>query len=195
MLSKVLRWLVAAGSAWPAAVPAAAQPPAAEVAVSAVRIAVLREAGGWCEAEIELAVKPPPGAGRFVNRVRVSLGLAVEPAGPPGRFDFYRAEMEAVALAEGRASLRFYLPPEIVERDRLEREKVHYAVEIAADSRPQPPSRAARSARLDTPVAAASFASRLAAEAPRNDGILLPQYLTPWAHDPRRPAPTPVRKP
>jgi len=107
-----------------AATPAVA---AESVEVTTVRFATARAPNGapnpWFEAEVVLAVSPPAeGSGRFVSRVRVGLMLGWElPAAPGGsrRTDFYRGEAECVALEAGRASVRFYLPPELVKRDHL----------------------------------------------------------------------------
>jgi hypothetical protein len=129
------------------------------------------------------------GDSRFVNLVKVTLTLLVE--NQMGATSYYRASAEAVALMEGRSKVRFYLPPEIVRRDTLRPMPKLYAVDLAAEGKPMLPARAASNA--PTPAARADFLKKAEASAPPNDGILMPQYLTPFAWDNERPSPTFVR--
>jgi hypothetical protein len=86
--------------------------------------------------------------------------------------------------------VRFYLPPEVVERDRVRAENLHHWVELVQDGAPQPISNAAASASLRADEARARFVGRLGEEFARNAGILVAQYLSPFAQDPAKPAPT-----
>jgi len=175
---------------------------AESVEVTTVRFATARAPNGapdpWFEAEVVLAVSPPAeGSGRFVTRVRVGLALAWElPAVPGGsrRTETYRCEAECVALEAGRASVRFYLPPELVKRDHLRGPPKLWHVTLLAGGRPVPPSRAASVAALAEPAAMRAFEVAVAAGAPANAGLLLPQYLTPFASAYPRSTPSFVRR-
>ncbi len=199
MLLRFASWMVGA-VALPCALfssteRSAAPPTAPEVSIRAVRTELLRQAGGWLEIDVQVAVTLRSGSVRFADRVRVNLSLAYEPAGPSGAdLRFFRATAEAVALPAGNSQLRFYLPPEVVERDRMRTDRLHTLVELEVDGQALPPDGSAMSPALRTPGQLARFKGRVAAEAPANDGILVPQVQSPFAFDPQRPAPTVVRR-
>lgn len=175
-----------AGRAAPSVVP--------EINVRTVTPSLVREARGWLEIEVELEVKAVSGGQRFVDRVHVTLWLAYE-AGSGGRsLISYRAEAECVALPAGRSRVRFYLPPEVVERDRVRPGDLYYAVDLTADTRAVELSTAAVSSTLRNAPSLSRFRERVAAESGRNDGILLPQYFSPFAQDTERPSPSFVRR-
>lgn len=175
---------------------------AEEVEVSAVKFASVRApnggAGNWLEADVALNVHPAPGSpGLMVGRVRVALLLGCElpaPAGGERRTEYYRAEAECVALEAGRADVRFYLPPEIAKRDQLHGDPKFWLVEVAAAGRPQVAGRTAASAALATPEARKTFASRATAGVASNEGLLLPQYLTPFDREYLHATPSFVRR-
>jgi hypothetical protein len=180
---------------------------AEDVEVTAVRFtnqrapAVLNgpaPSGNWYEAEITLNVKPPPGThGQMVSRVRVSLLMGFElpaVAGAERRLEHYRAEAECVALDAGRADVRFYLPPELVKRDGLHGDPKYWGVELAVAGRPIPAARAAYSTTLASAEQRKNFQSKGGQGAAANDGILQPQYLTPFASQYARATPSFVRK-
>ncbi len=164
----------------------------ARVEVAAVRFTTLSPSGNsaltWQETEIEVNVRPSTGKGenRFANRVKVTLTIAED--NPTGERSYYRTSAEAVALEVGRSNIRFYLPPEIVRRDKLHSEPKLYAVEISTSGQAMAPSKFSSNAP-DATV----FLSKAVEEAKRNNGILLPQYLTPFAYDSNKPAPVFVR--
>ena len=174
---------------------AAARAAATGVEVVGVHFAAVAYGGSsantWNEAEIELNVKATAtkGDSRFVSRVKVTLILLAE--NQTGVPYYYRASAEAVALMEGRSKVRFYLPPEVVRRDTLRAEPKLYAVDLAVEGKALLPARAASNA--STPAARADFLKKAEASASLNDGILVPQYLTPFAWDNERPAPAFVR--
>ena len=175
---------------------------AESVEVTTVRFGSARAPNGapepWFETEVVLAVAPPAeGGSRFVSRVRVGLVLGWElPAALGGsrRIDTYRAEAECVALEVGRASVRFYLPPELVKRDQLRGPPKLWQVTLHAGGRAVPPSRAASVAALAEAAAMRAFAVAVATGAPANDSLLLPQYLTPFASAYPRSTPSFVRR-
>jgi hypothetical protein len=170
------------------------------VTFTSVRAPLGGNSGNWIEAEVGLTVKPVAGTpGQMVSRVRVALlvGYDLPPtvAGGQRRLDHYRAEAECVALEPGRADVRFYLPPELVKRDQLHADPKYWGVELAVGGRSLLASRAAYAVALGSAEQRKNFQTRGSASAAANDGILLPQYLTPFANDNRRgSAPSFVRK-
>jgi hypothetical protein len=167
-----------------------AEPAAGEAEVSAVRFSLVRPSAGsahaWYEADVQLNVRPVPvSPGQLLGRVRVTLLLGFEVLAPNGakHAEFYRAEAEAVALGPGRTSVRFYLPPEAVQRDGVRGDPVYWTAEATVGGRPQAAARARHSPALDHPAARRIFMEKSAASVAVNDGILLPQYLTPFAFD------------
>ncbi|MBI5768169.1 MAG: hypothetical protein HZA93_10260 [Verrucomicrobia bacterium] len=172
-----------------------------DVEVALVRFSPnVRAASGanWFEADVQLEVKPPASApGRMISRVRVAIFLQFElpaAAGAERRSEFYRAEAECVALEAGRADVRFYLPPEIVKRDQLHADPRWWGVEVAVASKPVPAGKGAYSATLTAADSRKNFLTRAAAAAAPNDGLLQPQFLTPFVHDYPRATPTFVRR-
>lgn len=174
---------------------------AQEVEVATVKFSSLRapngSAGNWLENEISLIVKPLAGTpGLMVSRVRVGVLLGFElpaTAGASRRLEHYRAEAECVALEPGRASVRFYLPPELVKRDQLHGDPKYWGVELAVGGRPVPAVKAAYALSLASPEQRKNFQTRGAAAAAANDGLLLPQFLTPFVNDYPRATPSFVR--
>lgn len=174
---------------------------AQEVEVATVKFTGLRapngSAGNWLENEITLIVKPVAGTpGQMVSRVRVGVLLGFElpaTAGSTRRLEHYRAEAECVALEPGRASVRFYLPPELVKRDQLHGDPKYWGVELAVGGRPVPAVKAAYALSLASPEQRKNFQTRGAAAAAANDGLLLPQFLTPFVNEYPRATPSFVR--
>jgi hypothetical protein len=193
----MLRLFLTAACLVAAVLPAHAQ----EVEVTTVRFNRLRPSTGananWLEAAVALQVRPAPGSPRhMVSRVRVSLLLGYEvlaSAGGERRVVHHRSEAECVALEAGRADVRFYLPPEIVRRDQVQ-EPRSWGVELSVGGRPLPAGRTAYASTLATAEQRRNFQTRGAADAAANDGILVPQYLSPFANDYPRSTPSFVRR-
>jgi hypothetical protein len=166
-------------------------PAGAEVEVRSVKFATVRPPNGgdaWLESTVELGVNPNPAAGpygRFADRVQVTLLLSLRTR--ENDYTFYRASAEAVTLEAGRAAIRFYLPPEVLQREQVNTDPFAYAVEVAVGGRPVTPGAGSLSSSLRTgdPQRAAellrTFKDRAAQAAPRNDGVMVPQYLSPFA--------------
>ena len=175
---------------------------AQEVEVTTVNFTNVRAPTGsngtWHETEITLNVKAVPGnPSQMVSRVRVSLLQGFElpaTAGAERRLEHYRSEAECVALEPGRAYLRFYLPPELVKRDQLRSHPKYWGVEISVAGRALTPSSSAYSTTLGTAEQRKNFQTRGSAAAAVNDGILLPQYLTPFIDEHPRATPSFVRR-
>jgi hypothetical protein len=177
--------------------PAGPPPPSkAAVEVSNVTFNSPTEPGNplpWQEVVVELRVNPSKD-GNYVGHVKVVLSLGTEVTVGTKHIDFYRASAEAVALKVGaRALFRFYLPPEIVERDSLHGETKYYAAEVSVGGQPQPASRESHTRDPKVMPNVQSFLTKAASDGAVNDGILLPQMFTPFEHDSSREAPTFVR--
>jgi len=183
-------------------VSAAPAAPGAPVEVSAVKFSNVRapsgSPGNWYEAAVALNVRPAHGApAQMVSRVKVTLILAFDLPGTLGgerRIEHYRADAECVALEPGRADVRFYLPSEIVKRDQLHGDPRQWGVEIMVDGRPVPAVRSAYSGNLLSADARKAFQKRIATAATANDGILVPQYLSPFVAEYPRATPSFVRR-
>ena len=92
----------------------------------------------WLEYDVTVQVNAPgSGRERYVDRVQVVFNLALEVPGDPEGFEFYRAAATAVALEAGRSSFRFYLPPEIVRRDRVRGMPRFYLIDVTVAGEPQ----------------------------------------------------------
>ncbi len=137
----------------------------------------------WYEVAVELDVTRDPADQlsrdpRFVEGAAVSLQLAFETRRPGDRaFEFYRSEVAFVALEEGRRIARFYLPPEVARRDRLSGAPHSFLVETRIGGAV---SDARTSTSLAPEAALRSFRQNVAEKAALNDGVLVPQFETPF---------------
>lgn len=170
------------------------------VDVSAVHFRIIAPPNGapdsWYEMEIELSVQPAPQRpGQVTPRIRVEAMVACDVPGLRGerRWEFYRAAAEVVGLAAGRTAVRFYLPPIIVKRDRLGDAPQYWEVRLSGKGLAEKTGDRVSTALKDEQVRRA-FHDQLAATAAANDGILQPQYLTPFATAYPRSTPDFVRR-
>lgn len=179
-------------------------PPAATpvpVEVTNVKFNTVRaDAGGWYVTEVEIQGRPGAATDNrnFINRVKVTLDLGIfsikAPQGAKIPDTYYRASAEAVAVeTSGKAVFRFYLPPEIVKRDQITGDQKFYLVELFVDGRALPLTRNHYASSTFKPEIIESFRSKVSGEAGANDGILLPQYLTPFANTGSPPPPSFIR--
>lgn len=179
-------------------------PPAAPpIEVASVKFNSVRAgSGAWYETEVEVQARPGSGADnkQFINRVKVTLNLGVfsvkAPAGSKVPDTYYRASAEAVAIEAtgGKTVFRFYLPPEIVKRDQITGDQKFYLIELFVDGKALPLTKYHFPvATFSKPEIVESFRSKVSGEAGANDGILLPQYLTPFAFTGSPPAPSFIR--
>lgn len=118
----------------------------------------------------------------YIRNVGINLEMAFETGnGEDSHFEFYRSSVAMPALEENESiTVYFYLPPEIVERDRLSREPEAWRVQTTVNGTPLPNRPGSFSNSLSKPAAAQSFASRVIRESRRNAGILQPIYMTPF---------------
>jgi len=118
----------------------------------------------------------------FNDLVKVRVMVSFQsPGGGEAAFSFYRSEATLVSLERGREVLvAFFLPPEIVRRDRLGREPFAWLIELEVGGELLPGRREHVSRSLNSLDIISSFRTRIAAEAPRTDGQMVPVYLTPF---------------
>ncbi|MCF3648594.1 hypothetical protein [Synoicihabitans lomoniglobus] len=158
---------------------------ASAVEIAQVRFTTVRDnsGGAWWRAEVEVRVNASgSGRARFADRVRVDLSLATEVTAAEEGFEFYRAGATAVALESGRWMYRFYLPPAIVRRDRLQGTPRFWLVDATVAGEAVPPSRQSVGPGFSNAAALQNFRSKLAQRAPSNDGVLRPEFLTLFAN-------------
>jgi hypothetical protein len=111
-------------------------------------------------------------------------------------FVFYRSSATIVSLDTGRSMVRFYLPWEIVRRDGLNfQEPQFWMVTLTAGDQELELGNRARSNRFENPQMIQSFRQRVAADGAANDGILVPQFDSPFAMQNLRDTPSFVRRP
>jgi hypothetical protein len=151
--------------------------------VRGVKFDSLRE--DWVQMEIELQCEgnllPEARDPDYVERIGVTAFLAYEIDAAAGEFDFYRAEVEIVAMEKGdSANVYFFLPGVIVERDQLPDEPYFYFVEIAIGGRALPLDEDGMGRRFrGNEAAIESLRSKAAAEGSENEFLLMPPYLAP----------------
>jgi hypothetical protein len=182
--------------------PAASAEGGDHVEITGVKFAAARSPLGdtWLETEVEVTARPGGRAvmGEFVDNVRVILNLGFEIGdGGSKKWAFYRANVEAVTLEGGVKSVfRFYLPPEVVKRDRLPSgdSGKHYVIEFEVGGRPIPPMKGSASAKFASEELRRVLLGKVAAEGTRNEGVLVPQHLSPFALDSQRRSPSIVRR-
>ena len=80
-----------------------------------------------------------------------------------------------------------------MKRDQLHGDPKFWSVAITASGRPQSLGRASASTALANADARKNFESRAGGTAAANDGLLLPQFLTPFAGEYPRATPSFVR--
>lgn len=169
------------------------------VEVRNVRTNFVRPVGGsenWMEATVELTVRGTPAENpQFVDGVRIALHLGFRsPLAGDSGFVFYRSDAEASTLEAGTARFRFYLPPAVVKRYQLSGQPFAFAVDVWIDGRALAASSSAVSENLNSPEALRSFRDRVSQAAIRNDGILLPQFRTPFLIEYAQDTPAFVRR-
>jgi hypothetical protein len=99
-----------------------------------------------------------------------------------------------VEATGSRSVYRFYLPPEIVKRDQITGDQRFYLIEVFVDGKALPLGKNNfHRPTLSSSEIVESFRSKVSGSAGANDGILLPQYLTPFANGGSPPAPSFIR--
>ena len=199
--------LLASAAVLPVSAQTQPQQPVATVAgspvieVADVRFSPVRLGSNtWYETDIEIQPRGGVGADnrQYINRVKVTLTLgifsvkAAQGAKIPDTYYRASAEVAAIKSTSGRTHFRFYLPPEIVDRDQITGEQRFYLVELFVDGKALPLTKYHVPSTFK-PETVEGFRNKASAEVAANDGILLPQYLTPLANAGSPPAPSFIR--
>ena len=141
--------------------------------------------GAWDEADVSLLVTPAP-TQPWADRVKITLTVAFTVEGKPKT---YRASAEAVALESGSPHFRFYLPPEVVKEYKLPSTPNFYVVEISVGGAKLP----GKPKNVSSSITTAEQLKNILAGGGENNGVLLPQYLSPFARDSGKAAPSFIR--
>ncbi|MDX2108836.1 MAG: hypothetical protein SFY80_01210 [Verrucomicrobiota bacterium] len=159
------------------------------VRVRSIRFDTIPENNGrghWFETAVEVVAErnPSPEAYNpdFVDSVGVNVGLATQSAnGAENRLKFYRSTVTLATLEQGRSVfVRFYLPPEIVKRDKVRGEPAAVMVELMVNGMPLEVHTENTTGLITNADRLDVFRKRLAEEAAPNDGILLPFHRSPF---------------
>ena len=116
----------------------------------------------------------------YIDGLVVTLMLGIElgrSSSSERQFEFYDAEANLVSLPEGRHIVRFYLPPEVVERDRIGQQVHSYLIRLSRGERVLGES---VSRNLERASIRDRFLARIDSDATENQGILLAQPFTPF---------------
>ena len=116
----------------------------------------------------------------YIDGIVVTLMLGIElgrSSSSERQFEFYDAEANLVSLPEGRHIVRFYLPPEVVERDRIGQQVHSYLIRLSRGERVLGES---VSRNLERASIRDRFLARIDSDATENQGILLAQPFTPF---------------
>jgi len=151
----------------------------------------------WLELDVELDARPSSAmVGRLIEHVRIvaMLGYDLPQSDKSRRWEFFRAIAELVGMTAGRVHVRFYLPPEIVERDSLVGAPEYWLITVQGESLNQDKPLQRHSSTLSDDEVRQGFLDKTASEASKNDGVLQSQYLTPFLFAYPRSTPTYVRR-
>jgi len=145
--------------------------------------------GDWFEMRVVLGCVPNGGEGEgFIRRVGVTANLAFNiDFGKRSGFEFYQRRVVVASIAEGEeAAIYYYLPPAIVNRDRLGDAPFSWQVALDVKGVPLSNEKGSYSKDLSDSRVAESFRERIEREAVKNEGILLPVYDTPFYYNGQR---------
>ncbi len=166
---------------------------ARQAEVQQVRFSTVQPAGvsrNWRQMAVQIQVHGPAETDvintRFVDDVEVTVRKSYDvSSGGTEKIRFYRASVVLPTLERGRHTLHFFLPPEVVRRDRITGDPQAYEVLLRLGGNEQETGSNARSSLLARDSVRESFRERLEVEAEENDGILLPLHLTPFVNEQR----------
>lgn len=123
----------------------------------------------------------------YVDNIRVVATLGYSPGGVSStdvnKLVFYRSEVDIATLKiNDNRSLAFWLPTDIVARDRYNRDADYWIIELFVNGEQVPANRDQVSRSLlkgnDPAANLAGFKSMAEGKLAQTDGILLPTYLT-----------------
>ena len=146
----------------------------------------------WIQAEISLRVgnkhpslynKTKSHNPRYVDAIELTLILSYESPNAAKGSDYYRSTVAMPTLKRGPVhKIYFYLPGSIVKRDRLPREPDMYLVQISVNGL-RLPTRPEHGkfgfCKKYGSIGINHYLTDAHSQAPKNDGVLLPQYHAP----------------
>jgi len=152
-----------------------------EVEFRKARLPGARDVWMECTVEIEVRRDTEDGTRRdpsFLDNLSIEFMMGTEANSRGDRaFEFYTSRADLVAVEEGEVRVRFYLPPEVIERDRLGDRPHSFFVRLLRDDQVMAEG---FSESLERETVRNSFLTRIASDSQKNDGILLPQSETPF---------------
>ena len=133
----------------------------------------------------------------WVDKVKVTVTLAYESTSPQAKkmgnagqsFAFYRSSATILTMKrDGQASVFFYLPGDVVERDGLKKDPYGYLVELEVDGTPVVIDKFGGAGRavsktIKSQQVMAGFKDMAGQGVMENAGILRPQYQVPFERE------------
>jgi hypothetical protein len=156
----------------------------------------------WYRTEINIQANSNPSGdaapnSRWVDNIEVTLTMAFPVEAHGSKYTFYRASATLVSLEQRKnASVYFYLPWEILDRDRLgTRDPEFYAVQIRVDGQDVPLNASHVSRNIGDATVLQNFLNAAAEGVVRTEGVLVPTYLSPFmGMEGRRGSPSYIRR-
>lgn len=140
----------------------------------------------WLETTVEVQVRgnsDPSAVNRlYLDDVRVYIALAFNLGSRSRtRLEYYWSEVEAATLERGTHAFRFYLSPDLIERNSLtEGEPYAFHVEVGSGSAAAANPVVAVSDNLRDPARLERFNALLDMVRDKQSGVLLPQAESPF---------------
>lgn len=140
----------------------------------------------WLETTVEVQVRgnsDPAAVNRlYLDHVRVYIALAFNLGSRSRtRLEYYWSEVEAATLERGTHAFRFYLSPDLIERNSLtEGQPYAFHIEVGAGSAAAANPVIAVSDNLRDPARLERFNALLDVVRDKQSGVLLPQAESPF---------------
>ena len=136
----------------------------------------------WLRTRIQISASANPSQevknSRFIDDVKVKLYLSF--GDRKNGFSFYSSDVDIVTLEQGeRYWVDFYIPGQIVKRDRLSTIPFAYLVEFEVGAHPLPHDSSFASSNMSNEAARIAFSQKAMESKITNDGILIPSFLAP----------------
>jgi hypothetical protein len=155
----------------------------AQDAVTVDRVKFNNAADRWVEVEIELTCNGNPSREAvnkdFVENISIKPLLAYETA--PGAFSFYTSQADIMIMeARDKATVHFYMPGPIMERDEIRGEPEYYYIEVSVGGAVlKTTSGAVLSSNISSMAMLDKMKARAQEQTAKNKNILIPSYFAP----------------
>ena len=155
----------------------------AQDAVTIDRVKFSNAADRWVEVQIELTCNSNPSKEAtnrdFVENISIKPLLAYKTG--TGAFSFYISKVEIMIMeARDKATVYFYMPGPIMERDEIRGDPEYYYIEVAVGGTVQ---KTTSGAAISSKISGAAMLDNMKAKAQeqtaKNKNILIPSYLAP----------------